>query len=285
MPVSPLALAAAGIAIAALLLLGPMLSLVRGWARGLLQSRERTLEQEFSEAFVFIESRAFAWVTLAMVLVVAVLVTLLGGSGLLGCAAGLATLVMPAVLARAWRKRRRARLLAQLPDALDLMAASLRSGLSLVPAIEHLAVHQPRPLGQEFSLVVRRQRLGRPLEEALEALRERIGGREVALFTAAVAVARELGGNLSEVLARLAATLREQQAIERKIVALTAQGKLQARIVGALPLVLLLVMNRMEPRPMHLLYTTAQGWAALAMLALLEVSGLWLLNRQARIDV
>jgi tight adherence protein B len=285
MPVSPLALAAAGIAIAALLLLGPMLSLVRGWARGLLQSRERTLEQEFSEAFVFIESRAFAWVTLAMVLVVAVLVTLLGGSGLLGCAAGLATLVMPAVLARAWRKRRRARLLAQLPDALDLMAASLRSGLSLVPAIEHLAVHQPRPLGQEFSLVVRRQRLGRPLEEALEALRERIGGREVALFTAAVAVARELGGNLSEVLARLAATLREQQAIERKIVALTAQGKLQARIVGALPLVLLLVMNRMEPRPMHLLYTTAQGWAALARLALLEVSGLWLLNRQARIDV
>lgn len=282
---NPLALAAAGIALGALLLLRPLLTLVRGWARGLLQSRERTLEQEFSEAFVFIESRAFAWVTLAAVLVVALLATLISGSGLLGSAAGLATLVMPAVLARAWRKRRRARLLAQLPDSLDLMAASLRSGLSLVPAIEHLAIHQPRPLGQEFSLVVRRQRLGRPLEEALEALRDRIGGRELALFTAAVAVARELGGNLSEVLARLAATLREQQAIERKIVALTAQGKLQARIVGALPLVLLLVMNRMEPRPMHLLYTTVQGWAALTLLALLEISGLWLLNRQARIDV
>jgi tight adherence protein B len=112
-----------------------------------------------------------------------------------------------------------------------------------------------------------------------------VGGREVALFAAAVAVARELGGNLSDVLARLAATLREQQAIERKIIALTAQGKLQARIVGALPLVLLLVMNRMEPRPMHMLYTTPQGWAALALLALLETSGLWLLNRQARIDV
>jgi tight adherence protein B len=278
-------LAAAGLALAVLLLAWPLVVLLRQWARALQHSRERTLEREFSEAFVFIESQVFAWATLAAVLLAALLATWLSGSGLIGGAIGLAALVLPAAFARAWRRRRRARLLGQLPDALDLMAASLRSGLSLVPAIEHLATHQPQPLGQEFSLVVRRQRLGRPLEEALEILRERIGGREVALFTAAVTVARELGGNLSDVLARLAATLREQQAIERKIIALTAQGKLQARIVGALPLVLLLVMNRMEPRPMHLLYTTPQGWAALAVLALLEVSGLWLLNRQARIDV
>jgi tight adherence protein B len=282
---NPLAFAAAGLALAALLLAWPLLGLLRQWARGLQRSREQTLESEFSEAFVFIESQVFAWATLAAVLLVAVLATWLTGSGLAGGAAGLVALLLPAAFARAWRRRRRTRLLAQLPDALDLMAASLRSGLSLVPAIEHLATHQPQPLGQEFLLVVRRQRLGRPLEEALDALRERVGGREVALFAAAVAVARELGGNLSDVLARLAATLREQQAIERKIIALTAQGKLQARIVGALPLVLLLVMNRMEPRPMHMLYTTPQGWAALALLALLETSGLWLLNRQARIDV
>jgi tight adherence protein B len=282
---NPLAFAAAGLALAALLLAWPLLGLLRLWARRLQRSREQTLESEFSEAFVFIESQVFAWATLAAVLLVAVLATWLTGSGLAGGAAGLVALLLPAAFARAWRRRRRARLLAQLPDALDLMAASLRSGLSLVPAIEHLATHQPQPLGQEFSLVVRRQRLGRPLDEALDALRERVGGREVALFAAAVAVARELGGNLSDVLARLAATVREQQAIERKIIALTAQGKLQARIVGALPLVLLLVMNRMEPRPMHMLYTTPQGWAALALLALLETSGLWLLNRQARIDV
>lgn len=279
------ALVAAGLSLAVLLLGWPLVAMLRLWARGLQRSRERTLEQELSEAFLFIESRRFAWATLALVLLAVLLATLLSHSGLVGGAAGLAALALPAVFARSWRRRRRARLLAQLPDALDLMAASLRSGLSLVPAIEHLAVHQPMPLGQEFSLVVRRQRLGRPLEEALEVLRERVGGREVALFAAAVGVARELGGNLSDVLARLAATLREQQAIERKILALTAQGKLQARIVGALPLVLLLVMNRMEPRPMHMLYTTPQGWAALLVLAVLEVSGLWLLTRMARIDV
>jgi tight adherence protein B len=283
--VSELRWLAAGLALAAVLLLLPLLALLRRWAQGIERSREQTLEQEFSDAFVFIESRAFAALMLGAVAAAVVLGALATGSGLVACACGLVALGLPAVLARAWRKRRRQRLLAQLPDALDLVAASLRSGLSLVPAIEHLATHQPRPLGQEFALVMRRQRLGRPLDEALEGLRDRIGGREVALFATAVGVSRELGGNLSEVLARLAATLREQQAIERKILALTAQGKLQARIVGALPLVLLVVMNRMEPGPMHLLYTTPPGWAALALLVMLEVGGMWLLNRQARIDV
>ena len=282
---SELAWVAAGLALAAVLLLLPVLALLRRWASRLEQSREQTLEQQFSDAFVFIESRAFAALMLAAVVAAVLLGALLTGSGLIASGCGLLALTLPAVVARAWRKRRRQRLLSQLPDALDLLAASLRSGLSLVPAIEHLARLQPRPLGQEFSLVMRRHRLGRPLDEALEGLRERVGGREVALFATAVGVSRELGGNLSEVLARLAATLREQQAIERKILALTAQGKLQARIVGVLPLVLLVVMNRMEPGPMHLLYTTPQGWAALALLAMLEVGGMWLLGRQARIDV
>jgi tight adherence protein B len=276
---------AAGLALAVLLLLPPVLALLRRWARALERARAQTLEREFSDAFVFIESRAFAGLMLALVLACMVLGALLSGSGLVGSGCGLVALAVPAWVARSWRKRRRERLLQQLPDALDLLAASLRSGLSLVPGIEHLATHQPRPLGQEFALVMRRHRVGRPLDEALEGFRERIGGREVALFATAVGVSRELGGNLSDVLARLAATLREQQAIERKIVALTAQGKLQARIVGALPLVLLLVMNRMEPGPMHMLYTTPQGWAALALLVMLEVAGMWLLNRQARIDV
>jgi tight adherence protein B len=276
---------AAGLALAAVLLLLPVLALLRGWARRLEHSREQTLEREFSDAFVFIESRSFAGLMLAAVLASVVLGALATGSGLLASGCGVVALALPAVVARMWRKRRREQLLLQLPDALDLLAASLRSGLSLVPGIEHLATHQPRPLGQEFALVMRRHRVGRPLDEALEGLRERIGGREVALFATAVGVSRELGGNLSDVLARLASTLREQQAIERKIVALTAQGKLQARIVGALPLVLLVVMNRMEPGPMHMLYTTPQGWVALALLVMLEVGGLWLLNRQARIDV
>ena len=116
-------------------------------------------------------------------------------------------------------------------------------------------------------------------------MHQRLGGAELALFAAAVSVVRSVGGNLSEVLARLAHTLRERQAIERKIIALTAQARLQARIAGLLPLGLLLVMWRLAPRAMHLMFSTRQGWAALLALTVLEAAGAFWLLRQARIDV
>ena len=260
-------------------------SAVRLWARGLHRSREQTREFELSDSFIFVDSLTFARVVAALVLATALASWLASGSGLVAAAAGCAALLLPAWWARVLRRRRRRRLLAQLPDAIDLLAASLRSGLGLAAAIGQLAVHQPAPLGEEIALVVRRQRLGDPLEPALEAWRERIGGPEVAQFVAAVSVARELGGGLAEVLGRVAATMRERQVIERKIDALTAQGKLQARIVGAMPLLLLLVMTRLQPGPMHLMFTTPPGWAALSLVFVLELGGAWLLARQVRIDV
>ena len=279
------ALVPLGAALAAVLCLPVLGTALQSWARGLHRSRERTRELELSESFIFVDSLAFARAVAAVVLACALGTWLASGSALLAAVAGCAALLLPAWWARILRRRRRRLLLGQLPDAIDLMAASLRSGLGLAAAIGQLAVHQPAPLGEEIALVVRRQRLGEPLEPALEAWRERIGGPEVAQFVAAVSVARELGGGLSDVLARVAATMRERQVIERKIDALTAQGKLQARIVGAMPLLLLLVMTRLQPGPMHLMFTTPPGWAALALIAVLEAGGAWLLARQVRIDV
>jgi tight adherence protein B len=278
-------LIALGAALAAGLLIPGAALATRSWARTLHQSRERTLEARFSDAFVFIESRRYAWLLALLVVACSGLTTLLSANGLLGCAAGALTLCMPALAARWLQRRRRQRAIAQLPDALDLLASSLRSGLALAPALRHLAEHQPAPLSQELVLVIRRQRLGRSLEEALDIMHSRIGGAEMALFTTAVAVARVVGGNLSEVLARLAQTLRDRQSIERKITALTAQARLQARIAGLLPVALLMVMWRLEPRAMHLMFSTTQGWAALLTLAVLEAAGAFWLSRQARIDV
>jgi len=255
------------------------------WARSLLLSREHTLDAQFSDAFVFLDPRRFAIALALLVVFSSGLITVLSGSGLLGCAAGAVALCLPAIVARKLQQRRRTRVLAQLPDALDLLAATLRSGLGLAPGLVHLAEHQPPPLAQELLLVVRRQRLGRSLDEALAVMHERIGGSELALLTTAVAVARVVGGNLSEVLGRLAQTLRDKQSIERKIAALTSQARLQARVAGLLPLALLLVMCRLEPRAMHLMFSSAQGWAALLVLAVLEIAGALWLHRQAQIDV
>jgi len=264
----------------------PAVSLaLHSWARSLHHSRERTLDAQFSDAFVFFDPRRYAIALALLVVFSAGLITVLSGSGLLGCTAGVITLCLPAIVARKLQQRRRLRVLAQLPDALDLLAATLKSGLGLAPGLVHLAEHQPPPLAQELLLVVRRQRLGRSLDEALAVMHGRIGGSELALLSTAVAVARVVGGNLSEVLGRLAQTLRDKQGIERKIAALTSQARLQARIAGLLPLALLLVMCRLEPRAMHLMFSTAPGWAALLVLAVLEIAGALWLRRQAHIDV
>ena len=280
-----LALIAALVALAVALALPGAANALRGWARRLHQSRRSTVEQQLPESFLFVDSRWYAAALAATVIGMTILASFATHSGLLGSAAGAATLLVPASMARRLRKRRRSRLLHQLPDGLDLLAASLRSGLGLLPALQYLAAHQPPPLAQEFGLVIRKQRLGSTLEDALEEMRQGIGGHEISLFVTAVTVVRQLGGNLSEILARLGQTLREKQVIEDKISALTAQGRLQARIVGLLPIALLVVMFRLEPQPMRLLYTTVQGWATLLVLVVLELVGLLVLRRVVRVDV
>ncbi len=280
-----LALSAFTLAAAVCLATPGLLAALRRWALLLRESRRTTVEEELPDAFLFVDSRRYALLLAASVIAVSTAVTVATRNGVVGSAAGALALLLPAAATRRWRQRRRRLLLRQLPDCLELMAASLRSGLALLPAIQHLAHHQPAPIGQELSLVVRKHRMGAKLDEALEDFQQRIGGPEVALFITAVSVTRQLGGNLSEVLSRLSQTLREKHAIEGKIAALTAQGRLQARIVGLLPLALLLVMTRMEPQAMKLMYTTRQGWAALLVLAVLEFSGMLLLRRLVRIDV
>ena len=279
------ALSAALAALAAALVVPGVACALRAWARRLSQSRRATLERRLPEAFLFVDSRWYAVLLVSMVVTVAALVTVIAHSGLLGSLAGAATLLVPVAASRWLRRRRRRRLLYQLPDCLDLLASSLRSGLGLMPAMQYLAEHQRPPIAQELGLVIRKHRLGGSLEDSLEEMQRSIGGAEIALFVTAVVVVRQLGGNLSEILARLSQTLREKQTIEGKISALTAQGKMQARIVGLLPVALLVVMTRMEPRAMGLMYTTRRGWATLLVLAVLEVSGALLLRRIVRIDV
>ena len=280
-----LALSALALAAAVCLAAPGLMAVLRRWALLLRESRRATVEEDLPDAFLFVDSRRYALLLVASVIGVSTAVTMFTRNGVVGSVAGALALLVPAEATRRWRRRRRQLLLRQLPDCLDLMAASLRSGLALLPAIQHLAHHQPAPIGQELTLVIRKQRMGANLDDALEEFQKRIGGPEVALFMTAVSVSRQLGGNLSEVLARLSQTLREKQAIEGKIAALTAQGRLQARIVGLLPLALLLVMTRMEPQAMKLMYTTRPGWATLMVLAVLEFSGMLLLRRLVRIDV
>jgi tight adherence protein B len=145
------------------------------------------------------------------------------------------------------RRIRLERMMTQLPDAFDLMARVIRAGQTISQAIQSVADEFDAPLAGEFSYCYEQQNLGLPPETALRDLARRTGLLEIKIFVLALLVQQQTGGNLAELLDKLAEVIRERAKIRRKIRALTAEGRLQASVLIALPpvlLMLILVINR-----------------------------------------
>lgn len=249
------------------------------------QRLTRLSRVELAELFVFVEPARLVRLNLVALATLPVIVGLVTASLLLAAAAFAVVLVLPALVYRRLRRRRLRALQRQMPDAIAAVAASLRGGAGLWQALESVPRHQPKPVSQELALVLRQHRLGMPLEEALDGFALRSGLHDVRMLVATLAIARDLGGGLAEVLERLSQAVRRRVAMEDRIDALTAQGRLQGRIVGVLPVLLGGVLYLMEPGPMSRLFLTPVGWFVLAVIAALEIVGALLIRRIVRIDV
>ena len=255
----------------------------------LLQAwRERfTRETGFHlrELFLFVDPARLYVLNLALTLLGALAAWLLSASLLMALVAAIVLALTPRGVLRWLRKRRVEHIEQQLPDALQMLAGTARAGLSLPAAIRQVSAELTPPLQQELLLVQHEQRLGVSLDDALENLARRIPAQPVKLMVSAMRIANETGGGLAETLERTATTLRSQHAMELKILALTAQGKLQAWVVGLLPVFLLWVLNRMEPEAMAQLWTTQLGWGVLAAVIVMEFIGVLLIRRIVAIDI
>lgn len=237
------------------------------------------------EFFLFIDPRKLFAANLAVMAIGGMLAWLASGSALLGLAAFVALGLLPRWLYRYLRLRRQKKFDEQMPDALMMLAGSMRAGVGLNAAMHQLVREAQPPLTQEFALVLREQRLGVTLEQSLAGLNRRVPTQTATLVVSAMRVAIETGGGLAETLERTAQTIRSRQQMEGKINALTAQGKLQAWVVGLLPIVLMLILDKMEPEAMAMLWHTRMGWATLAVIALLELVGIYLIRKIVAIDV
>jgi len=193
--------------------------------------------------------------------------------------------VLPWFIFRYLKKRRLELIEEQLPDALQLLAGAIKAGLSLPGAIKQITTELPVPLVQEFKMMQQEQRLGVALDDTLENLTHRVPIQAIRLMVSAMRISNETGGSLAETLDRAAQTLRSQFAMERKIKALTAQGKMQAWVVGLLPVVLFFVLLEIEPVAMGMLWTTRIGWGVVAVVVTLEFFGVWLIRKIVAIDV
>jgi tight adherence protein B len=162
-------------------------------------------------------------------------------------ARGLAALAAAAVLVGGWLRlraaRRRERFGEQLPDVLDIVVRSLRAGHPLAVSLSLVAREMPAPAGPEFALVVDEVNYGRSITEALENLHARVGYPDLQFFVASTAIAHQTGGNLGEILSRLAALLRQRFRLKRRVRALSAEGRFSGLALSILPVGLFLLIN------------------------------------------
>ncbi|MDY0058413.1 MAG: type II secretion system F family protein [Myxococcota bacterium] len=182
--------------------------------------------------------------------------TLSPGVALLCCLGGL----LPLVLLLQRRGKRMQKIDAQLPVALEIMTISLRAGHSLAQTIELSANELQAPLGDELRRAAEEHRLGRSLEEVLVSMSRRLPGcRALRTFVVAVLVLQQTGGNLIEIIEKIIETLRMQTQYERKLGAMTAEGKSSARMLSGLPLAFIALAYLADPGYIGMLFTDPIG--------------------------
>ncbi|MGB3829303.1 MAG: type II secretion system F family protein [Ornithinimicrobium sp.] len=217
---------------------------------------------------------------MALLVVAAFLVTgalgtlLLGPWGLL--LAPIAPLLVKAYLSIK-AGRRRAAFADQLDDSLGLLASSLRAGHSLLQAVDAVSREAEQPTATEFARIINETRIGRPLAQALDDTCARMGSDDFVWVSQAIAINREVGGNLAEVLDGVGHTIRERNQIRRQVVALAAEGKLSAYVLVALPFGVSGFLYLSTPDYILSLTASPIGYAMLAAAVVLLVLGiLWM---------
>lgn len=152
----------------------------------------------------------------------------------------------------------------QLGDAINLLANGLRSGYSLLQAMDAVAKEMPPPMSEEFQRVVREIGLGLSNERAMNNMLRRIPSDDLDLMITAVNVQHEVGGNLAEILETISHTIRERIRIKGEIKVLTAQGMISGYVISFLPVGLGLILYAMNPEYIGRMFEVPCGWAMIA---------------------
>ena len=238
-----------------------------------------------ADMFLFIDPTRLFYFNVGAVILIPLLVWVLSRNPVVAIAFFVLILILPRKIYTWLRERRVLKIQSQLPDGLMMIASSMRAGLGFGPAMESLAKDCDPPLAEEFSLILREQRMGVKPDEALEHFNRRVAIVDVTLFVSAVNISRDIGGNLAESMASLSETLRRRLIMEDKVRALTAQGRLQGIVMAMLPVGIVAFLTFAYPETMYAMYHTWVGWGVIALAAIMEYLGYRMCGKIMSIDV
>lgn len=203
---------------------------------------------------------------------------------LMGFFAVIAT-ALPFLQIHVKRKKRLKKFLQLLPDALDLMARGLSAGHAFTEALQMVSTEMPEPIATEFRKTYEEQNLGLSLKLALENLVERVPILDLRMCVTAVLIQRETGGNLSELLEKVAYTIRERFRIMEDLKTMTLSSRWSAWLLCALPILLAVYVSFMNPGYMDVMWRDARGNRLLAIAAIMQVLGMLMVQKIMKIRI
>lgn len=184
--------------------------------------------------------------------------------------------------------RRRCRFKAfakQLPDAMELIARALRSGHSLNSGIHVVVEEMPSPIATEFMLAYEEQNLGIPIEIALKNMLKRMPNMDLKFFVTAVAIQKQAGGDLAEVLDKIGYIIRERFKIMGQVMALTGEGRISGVVLQGLPIALFITVYYLNPDYVMLLFQEEIGRQMLTYAVVMQILGAFVIKKIVAIKI
>jgi tight adherence protein B len=171
------------------------------------------------------------------------------------------------------------------PEALEMFARSLRAGHSFTGAIQLVAQEMPDPIGPEFSKVFEEQNLGIPLRQALIGMTDRVDILDVKFFVTAILIQRETGGNLAEIIDKIAYVIRERFRVQGQLKIFTAQARLSGFILSLLPIGVAVLIWILNPEYLKPLWFERTGRFMIAVAVTLQILGMLAIRKIIRIKI
>jgi len=193
--------------------------------------------------------------------------------------------LVPNTVVNVKRKRRIKAFTAQFPDALEMFARSLRAGHSFTGAIQLVAQEMPHPMGAEFRQVFDEQNLGVPLREALTGMTRRVDSLDAKFFVTAILIQRETGGNLAEIIDKIAHVIRERFRIQGQLKIFTAQARMTGLVLTFLPVGVALAIGFINPDYIRPLLVEKMGRFLIVLAVCMQITGGLVIRKIIRIKI
>jgi len=243
------------------------------------------IDRRLRQADMKIPVGTFLLLSLVLFFVGIVAGRILHWPNILSIVVGIGLLTGPNLIVDIKRRRRLKRFMNHFPEALEMFARSLRAGHSFTGAIQLVAQEMPDPIGPEFSKVFEEQNLGIPLRQALIGMTDRVDILDVKFFVTAILIQRETGGNLAEIIDKIAYVIRERFRVQGQLKVFTAQARISGTILALLPVGMAVLLGILNPEYMKPLWVEKTGKIMIGVAVTMQILGFLAIRKIIRIKI